>query len=157
MTPINVSSNNFGGVLVMSNDVAGVPVVTDFNTLSHFNTSGNIFSTQEITTADLLITADGKALTFSKNEPVVVDLSIAPFIKLSSTLSTVLKFQQSTASNNPVIPLFTLTTWFGNNFYQFIDGILHKGTIAPTVGQEHVEHCTYTLKFVTAMPIPPIF
>lgn len=157
MIPINVSSNNFGGMLVMTNDIAGVPIVTHFNVLSYFNTSGNIFSTQEITTADLLITADGKALSYSKNEPVVVDLSIAPFVGLSTLLSTVLKFQQSTASNNPVIPLFTLTTWFGNNFYQFVDGILHKGTIAPTVGQEHVEYCTYTFKFVTAMPIPPIF
>lgn len=153
---VNVSSNNFGGILVRFQDVGGVPVISGYHELSHFDTDGNIFQVDEITTADMVITADGKALSYGKNEPVVVSLSVAPFIPLSNILSMTLSHQQSTAVSRPIIPLFTLTTWYDTQYYEFLDGILHKGTIAPTVGQERIGQNNFTFKFRLAVPIPPI-
>lgn len=142
----------FGAQLIVKTpgNLAGTYRIEDFAPDS------DMLTVDEVETAAMACTPDGKPLIWSKLAQVNVTIKLAPVSTIAQVLMTALVMQTRTANIKPIMGIYSIVTWRPGVKVLFTEGGLISGTPVETIGSERVADCSFKFTFnkVARVPLP---
>lgn len=134
----NISTNNISATLT----IGTIPI-----TLDNFSTDSDILTPNEVQTAEMAVTPDGKSVAWNMNAIYTFTITFNGASVAAKLLRETIRNQTRIAGKPSVSIPITLTIINDDRIETFLDGRVTNGTPSLGYGNQKLLDQTFTLKF----------